>query len=86
DEKVLLWEMTPYYIYHPLVAERVYKCFPDVKLIVMLRNPVKRAWLHYHLEVAIGCEKLDFEKAISSEPDRLKGEIEKIKADKDYYS
>ncbi|MEG4146070.1 ATP-binding cassette domain-containing protein [Microcoleus sp. Pol12B5] len=86
DEKVLLWEMTPYYIYHPLVAERVYKCFPDVKLIVMLRNPVKRAWLHYHLEVAIGCEKLDFEKAIASEPDRLKGEIEKIKTDQSYYS
>ena len=85
-DKVLLWEMTPYYIYHPLVAERVYKCFPNVKLIVMLRNPVKRAWMHYHLEVAIGCEKLDFEKAIASEPDRLKGEIEKIKADEGYYS
>ncbi|MCY7383956.1 MAG: Wzt carbohydrate-binding domain-containing protein [Microcoleus sp. CAN_BIN18] len=85
-EKVLLWEMTPYYIYHPLVAERVYKCFPDVKLIVMLRNPVQRAWLHYNLEVAVGCEKLDFEKAIASEGDRLKGEIEKIKTDDGYYS
>jgi ABC-type polysaccharide/polyol phosphate transport system ATPase subunit len=85
-DKVLLWEMTAYYIYHPLVAERVYKCFPDVKLILMLRNPVQRAWMHYHLEVAIGCEKLDFEKAIASEPDRLKGEIEKIKADEGYYS
>ncbi|MCC3425194.1 MAG: Wzt carbohydrate-binding domain-containing protein [Microcoleus sp. PH2017_01_SCD_O_A] len=85
-DKVLLWEMTPYYIYHPLVAERVYKCFPDVKLIVMLRNPVQRAWMHYHLEVAIGCEKLEFEKAIASEPDRLKGEIEKFKADEGYYS
>ncbi|MBD1886989.1 Wzt carbohydrate-binding domain-containing protein [Microcoleus vaginatus] len=85
-EKVLLWEMSAYYIYHPLVAERVYKCFPDVKLIVMLRNPVERAWMHYHLEVASGCEKLDFEKAIASEPDRLKGEIEKMKADENYYS
>ena len=85
-EKVLLWETTPYYIYHPLVAERVYKFCPNVKLIVMLRNPVKRAWMHYHLEVAIGCEKLEFEKAIASEPDRLKGEIEKIKADEGYYS
>ena len=85
-DKVLLGERTPYYIYHPLVAERVYKCFPDVKLIVILRNPVKRAWLHYNLEVAIGCEKLDFEKAIASEPDRLKGEIKKIRSDEGYYS
>jgi Sulfotransferase domain len=53
---------------------------------VMLRNPVQRAWLHYNLEVAIGCEKLDFEKAIVSEPDRLKGEIEKIRSDEGYYS
>ncbi|MBE9123721.1 Wzt carbohydrate-binding domain-containing protein [Tychonema sp. LEGE 07199] len=86
DEKVLLWERNSYYIYHPLVAERVYKCFPDIKLIVMLRNPVKRAWMHYHSEVALGCEKLDFEKAIASEGDRLKGEIEKIQADESYYS
>lgn len=85
-EKVLLWEMTPYYIYHALVAEPIYKCFADVKLIVMLRNSVKRAWLHYHLEVAIGCENRGFEKAIASESDRLKGEIEKIKADRGYYS
>ncbi|NJK74003.1 MAG: ATP-binding cassette domain-containing protein [Microcoleus sp. SU_5_6] len=85
-DKVLLWEMTPYYIYHPLVAERVYKCFPDVKLIVLLRNPVQRAWMHYNLEVAVGCEKLDFEKAIASEPDRLKGEVEKIRSDESYYS
>lgn len=85
-DKLLLWEMTPYYMYHPLVAERVYKCFPNVKLIIMLRNPVKRAWMHYHLEVARGCEKLHFEKAIASEADRLKGEIEKIQADDGYYS
>ena len=52
----------------------------------MLRNPVKRAWMHYNLEVARGCEKLDFEKAIASEADRMKGEIEKIKADDGYYS
>jgi ABC-type polysaccharide/polyol phosphate transport system ATPase subunit len=85
-EKVFLWEMTPYYIYHPLAAERVYKCCPDVKLIVMLRNPVQRAWLHYNLEVAIGCETLDFDKAIASEPDRLKGEVEKMRSDEGYYS
>lgn len=85
-DKVLLGEMTAYYIYHPLVAERVYKCFPDVKLIIMLRNPVKRAWLHYNLEVAIGCEKLEFEKAIASESDRLKGEIDKMRSDDGYYS
>ncbi len=85
-DKVLLGERTPYYIYHPLVAQRVYKCFPDVKLIVMLRNPVQRAWLHYNLEVAIGCEKLEFEKAIASEGDRLKGEVEKIRSDEGYYS
>ncbi|NJL67495.1 MAG: sulfotransferase domain-containing protein, partial [Microcoleus sp. SM1_3_4] len=28
----------------------------------------------------------DFEKAIASEPDRLKGEVEKIRSDESYYS
>jgi ABC-type polysaccharide/polyol phosphate transport system ATPase subunit len=85
-DTVLRWEMTPEYMDHPLVAERVYQCFPDVKLIMMLRNPVQRAWMHYNLEVAMGFEEFDFTKAIASECDRLAGEIEKIRSHQNYHS
>ena len=31
-------EATPYYLYHPLSSERIFKVFPDVKLIIILRK------------------------------------------------
>src|SRR6056297_3627604 len=40
-------EFTPRYIYHPKTASRIKKHFPNVKLIVCLRNPIERARSHY---------------------------------------
>ena len=71
-------EASPYYIFHPLVPLRVKTLLPDVKLIVLLRNPVDRAISHYHHEVRMGAEKLSLEDAISSEQERLKGQDEII--------
>lgn len=79
-------EASPYYIFHPLVAKRIYKLFPQVKLIALLRNPVERAISHYYHEVRLGCEKLGLLDAIAQEPARLKGETPKMLADETYYS
>ena len=43
---------------------------PDVKLIVILRNPVDRAYSHYHMILRIYHDAFSFEKAIESEPVR----------------
>ena len=37
-------ECTRFYIMHPLVPERIYGMIPNVKIIVLLRNPVDRAY------------------------------------------
>ena len=37
-------EATPYYLFHPLVPERVATTVPDVRLIVLLRDPIERAY------------------------------------------
>lgn len=79
-------EASPYYIFHPLVPERIYQLFPQIKLIVLLRDPVARAISHYHHEVRLGYEYLPLEEAIAQEEFRLKGEVEKIIANADYYS
>jgi len=71
-------EASPYYIYHPLCAERIYKTQPDVKIVAMLRNPVDRAYSNYHHEVRRGKEALSFEQAILSEDTRTQGEEKKI--------
>ncbi|MGF1492955.1 MAG: tetratricopeptide repeat protein [Microcoleaceae cyanobacterium] len=41
-------ETTPDYLDHQGTAHRLRRHFPDVKLIVLLRNPVDRAISHYH--------------------------------------
>ncbi|MBK4729296.1 sulfotransferase domain-containing protein [Oxynema sp. CENA135] len=82
----LTGEASPYYVFHPLVAKRVYESFPKIKLILLLRNPIDRAWSHYHHEVRWGFESLSFEEAIASEPKRLAGEEEKMREDPSYYS
>jgi len=79
-------EASPYYIYHPHVPKRISNIIPDVKLIVLLRNPIERAWSHYHHERRLGVEKLSFEDAIKEEPKRLNGEPEKMLVDENYYS
>lgn len=79
-------EASPYYLFHPLVPPRVKRLFPEVKLIVMLRNPVMRAWSHYNHEVRWGFEKLSFQEAIAGESERLAGEVSKMLLDETYYS
>ncbi len=64
-------EASPYYLFDPVVPPRVQQVLPQAKLIVMLRNPVDRAWSHYHHERRRGHETLTFEEAIEAEPARL---------------
>jgi Sulfotransferase domain len=79
-------EASPYYIFHPQVPQRIYHLFPQVKIIALLRNPVERAISHYYYYIKVKYESLSFEEAIAREPERLKGEIEKLLADPTYYS
>lgn len=83
---ILTGEASPYYIFHPLVAERVFDLYPQMKLIVLLRNPVERTISHYYWEVKLGCESLSLSEALSAESSRLEGKVEKILLDGNYYS
>jgi hypothetical protein len=77
---------SPYYLYHPLVPRRVATDLPDAKLIVLLRNPVDRAYSHYNHEHRRGRENLPFEQALDEEARRLEGEEERMEADGSYIS
>lgn len=79
-------EASPYYLYHPHVPRRVFQAVPDARLIVLLRNPVNRAYSHYYHEVRMGYESLSFEDALAAEPQRIGGEEQRMLADEDYYS
>lgn len=49
-EEVITGEATPAYIRLPNLEKIVYSMFPDIKLIVILRNPVERAISNYHMK------------------------------------
>ncbi|MDJ0555458.1 MAG: sulfotransferase domain-containing protein [Microcoleaceae cyanobacterium MO_207.B10] len=83
---IITGESSPYYLFHPLVPQRVFDIYPQIKLIILLRNPVERAISHYYHEVKLGYESLSFSEAISSETTRLTGEVEKIIKTGTYYS
>jgi hypothetical protein len=79
-------EASPYYLFHPHCARRIAALLPEVKLIVLLRDPVARAYSHFQHKRRDGGETLSFEEAIAREPERLHGEHERLLADETYHS
>ena len=72
--ELITGEASAYYLFHPLVCRRVRQALPDARLIVVLRDPVERAWAHYLDSRKIGFEPLTFEEALDQEEQRLAGE------------
>jgi hypothetical protein len=79
-------DASPYYLFHPLAAERLARDFPDVRIIVFLRDPVERAYSHFKERTHHGGETLSFEDALDAEEGRLRGEAERIVAEPGYLS
>lgn len=79
-------EASPYYVFHPLGAQRIAATVPDAKVVVLLRDPVERAYSAWKQERARGFEDQDFERALDLEAERLAGEEERVAADPSYQS
>ncbi len=81
------FESSPYYMYHPLSAARIAADLPGVRLIVLTRDPVERAYSQHAHEVARGFEtETDFAKALALETSRLEGESQRLATDPTAYS
>ena len=90
SRKYITGEASPYYLFHPHAARRASTVIPDAKLIVLLRNPVDRAYSHYQHQVKRGKgearETLTFEEAIEAEERILPREVSKMLQDEYYES
>ena len=64
-------EATPDYMAYPQFAEALSQISPDIKLIVLLKNPVDRAFSHYKHNLMMNREWLSFEDAIEIEDKRI---------------
>jgi Sulfotransferase domain len=69
----LAGDCTPSYIYYEPVAERIWKYNPQIKLLILLRNPVDRAFAHWNMQRFKGREPLDFFDAVREEQTRVVG-------------
>lgn len=74
-------EASPYYLFHPGGAARVRMTVPDARLVVLLRDPVDRAFSHHWDRVKEGFETLSFAEAIDREDERLASERERLERD-----
>jgi Sulfotransferase domain len=79
-------DATPSYLFHPAVPERVAATLPEARLLVILRDPVDRAYSHYQHARRRNVEHLSFPDAVAAEEPRLAGEAERLASDPRYRS
>lgn len=67
----LTGEVTPSYLYWQPAITRIHAYNPQIKLVILLRNPVERAFAHWNMQRFKGREPLDFLGALKEEPRRI---------------
>ena len=72
DSHRLLGEASPSYLYYKEAPLRIKRYIPRAKIIVILRNPIDRAYSNYMHLLRAGREKLSFREAIEKTDFRLK--------------
>ena len=64
-EKVIYGEGSVSYLFYDNVAEDIKKYNPNAKIIIMLRNPIERAFSHYLMDFRLGLINDNFENIIA---------------------
>lgn len=80
------FESSPYYLFHPWAATRIQETLPEVRLLVLVRDPVERACSAHAHELARGYETLPLAQALAAEEQRLAGEDQRMLDDPGYQS
>src|SRR4051794_32568362 len=62
--RVITGESSPYYMFHPLAGRRIADDLPGARMIILLRDPVERAYSAYTHEAARGWETETFGRAL----------------------
>lgn len=79
-------EASPYYLFHPAAAARAHDSVPSAQILVLLRDPVMRTYSHWKERRRAGAEALELLEALEAEPDRLRGERDRVLSDPCYCS
>lgn len=74
----VVFEATPDYLLDPRVPDRASRLLPETRIIVLIRDPIERAYSHYWHNRRLGTERLSFEDALESEPDRIDAHMRRL--------
>ena len=80
------FDASGYYSYHPHAARRLGADLPDVKVLLMVRDPVERAYSAYKHELGRRFETEDFLRALQLEDERVEPELARMHSDEGYAS
>ncbi|QCW51435.1 sulfotransferase [Nocardioides dongxiaopingii] len=78
-------EASPYYVWDPRIAPLARAVNPEARAIMLVRDPVERAFSHWQERVQNGVEPLSFPDALDAEASRTAGELERMGADPSYH-
>ena len=71
----VIGESTPIYMFWINAMERIFNYNPNIKLIIILRNPIERAFSNWNMEIQRKREKRTFLESIQYEIKQLNREI-----------
>ncbi|MEZ6010790.1 MAG: sulfotransferase domain-containing protein [Hyphomonas sp.] len=81
-----LGEATPITCWWQGALERVWDYNSEIRLIMLLRDPVERAWSHYRMDCRRGRETLSFAEAIRMERERARRSLPHQDRERSYLS
>lgn len=66
----VLGEATAIYMYWNESVKRIFQYNPEMKIIIILRNPIDRAYSQWNIERTRNTDKLSFEDTVKAESER----------------
>ncbi|MEQ9022615.1 MAG: sulfotransferase domain-containing protein, partial [Pseudomonadales bacterium] len=69
---MIFGETTPVYMYWKESPKRIYEYNPEMKIIIILRNPIDRAYSNWNMERSRNNDNLSFDDAVDAEKDRCR--------------
>lgn len=72
EKHKILGEATPIYMYCYDAPRRIWQYNSSMKLVIILRNPVDRAFSHWNMQRDRGIDKLSFLESIETERERCR--------------
>lgn len=67
DKEKFLGEASVSYLFYPEVSKRIKEYNPESKIIIMLRNPIDRAFSHYLMDYRLGLTSKSFEEEFKNQ-------------------